>query len=296
MAAGTSVHFNRVHETTTTTGTGTLTLAGAVAGAQTFAAVGNKGRCQYTITDGTSWETGIGTYTVSGTTLSRDIILSSSNSGAAVSFGAGSKDVFLTIDAVQLDPANVPPGPASGWTWVNQGTSTVADGLNGTMQLSPADNASLNYRFFTKGTLPSAPYQVHAKVRTYQPYVNSVALGVGFYDGTKLMTTEFVTQTGSQYTLRVEKYNDVNTASGSAYTTSAITANPFSGPLWLRFKNDTTNLYFDISVDGYFWINLFSEAVGTFITPTKAGFGGFSATAATSNAFLTLLSWNVLTF
>jgi hypothetical protein len=60
---------NRVQETTTTTGTGTITLAGAVAGFQSFAVIGDGNTTYYTITSGTAWEVGIGTYTASGTTL-----------------------------------------------------------------------------------------------------------------------------------------------------------------------------------------------------------------------------------
>lgn len=92
---------DRVRETTTTTGTGTVTLAGAVTGFQTFAAIGNGNTTYYTIAgQGTSeWEVGIGTYTSSGTTLSRDTILASSNSGSAVNFSAGTKDVFCDYPA-----------------------------------------------------------------------------------------------------------------------------------------------------------------------------------------------------
>jgi hypothetical protein len=90
---------DRVKETTTTTGTGTLTLAGAVTGFQAFSVIGDGNTTYYTITDGTNWEVGIGTYTSSGTTLSRDTILESSNAGSAVNWGAGDKDVFCTYPA-----------------------------------------------------------------------------------------------------------------------------------------------------------------------------------------------------
>jgi hypothetical protein len=92
---------DRVRETTTTTGTGTVTLAGAVTGFQTFAAIGNANITYYTIAgQGTSeWEVGIGTYTSSGTTLSRDTVLASSNSGSLVNFSAGTKDVFCDYPA-----------------------------------------------------------------------------------------------------------------------------------------------------------------------------------------------------
>jgi hypothetical protein len=92
---------DRVRETTTTAGTGTVTLAGAVTGFQSFAVVGNGNITYYTIAgQGTSeWEVGVGTYTSSGTTLSRDTVLASSNSGSLVSFSAGTKDVFVTYPA-----------------------------------------------------------------------------------------------------------------------------------------------------------------------------------------------------
>lgn len=92
---------DRVKETTTTTGTGTVTLAGATTGYQSFSAIGNGNTTYYTIAgQGTSeWEVGIGTYTSSGTTLSRDTVLASSNSGSLVNFSSGTKDVFCDYPA-----------------------------------------------------------------------------------------------------------------------------------------------------------------------------------------------------
>ena len=90
---------DRVQETTTTTGTGTYTLAGAKAGFQSFAAVGDGNTTYYACTDGTDYEVGIGTYTATGTTLARTTIIESSNSDLAVSWGAGSKDIFVTLPA-----------------------------------------------------------------------------------------------------------------------------------------------------------------------------------------------------
>jgi hypothetical protein len=86
---------DRVKETSTTTGTGTLTLAGAATGYQSFAAIGNGNTTYYTIVGGSQWEVGIGTYTSSGTTLSRDTVLSSST-GSKIDLAAGTKDVFVT--------------------------------------------------------------------------------------------------------------------------------------------------------------------------------------------------------
>jgi hypothetical protein len=95
------VFRDRVRETTTTTGTGTVTLGGAVSGFQTFSAIGDGNTTYYTIAGGTEWEVGVGTYTSSGTTLSRDTVLASSNSGSLVDFSAGPKDVWCDYPAVR---------------------------------------------------------------------------------------------------------------------------------------------------------------------------------------------------
>lgn len=99
---------DRVQETTTTTGTGTLTLGGAVTGYQSFTAIGNGNTTYYTIygSGSTEWEVGIGTYTASGTTLSRDTVLASSNSGSLVNFSAGTKNVWCDYPAPKAVYAN----------------------------------------------------------------------------------------------------------------------------------------------------------------------------------------------
>lgn len=85
-----TIRADRVQETTSTTGTGTLTLAGAVAAYQAFsAAFSTRSLVEYAILSGTDWEVGLGTYTTSGTTLTRDIVLRSSNSGSKISVASG---------------------------------------------------------------------------------------------------------------------------------------------------------------------------------------------------------------
>ena len=91
---------DRVKETTTTTGTGTLTLLGAATGFQSFSVIGDGNTTYYTIDGGTEWEVGLGTYTSSGTTLSRDTVLASSAGGTTkVTLSAGTKNVFVTYPA-----------------------------------------------------------------------------------------------------------------------------------------------------------------------------------------------------
>lgn len=93
---------NRARMTTTTTGTGTITLGSAVAAFQSFADAGvtDGDVVSYVIEDGSAWEIGTGTYTASGTTLSRTV-LESSNADAAISL-SGSAQVYITAVAEDL--------------------------------------------------------------------------------------------------------------------------------------------------------------------------------------------------
>lgn len=99
------IFANRVKVTDTTTGTGAFSNLTAITGYQTFNAVlASADKCYYTAVDVNSsgvptgdWECGIGHRSVN--TLTRDIILASSNSGAAVSFAAGTRQIFMDLEA-----------------------------------------------------------------------------------------------------------------------------------------------------------------------------------------------------
>ena len=121
---------DRVKETTTTAGTGTITLLGASTGFQSFAVIGNSNLTYYTIAGqtGNEWEVGIGTYTSSGTTLARTTVLSNSSGTqpSALSFSAGTKDVFVTYPAL-VSSTN---GVMAQSNTVSQST-TISTGSNG---------------------------------------------------------------------------------------------------------------------------------------------------------------------
>ena len=108
---------NRAKVATATTGTGTITLGSAESGYQTFAAAGvvDGDIVRYVIEDGTSWEIGTGTYTASGTTLSRTVT-ESSNADNPINL-SGSAIVYVGATASDFG--------SSGVTIKAQGTSTA---------------------------------------------------------------------------------------------------------------------------------------------------------------------------
>lgn len=122
---------DRVFEYTTTTGTGTLTLGGTKSGYQQFATVGDGNTTYYTIVaENGDWESGIGTYTSSGTALARTTVLASSNSNNLVNFAAGTKEVF----------SSQPAGRA-----VAVDTLATSTSLGTSNLLAPSQNAVKSY-------------------------------------------------------------------------------------------------------------------------------------------------------
>ena len=117
---------DRVKQTSTTTGTGTFDLTGTEVGFETFVTgIGNGNNTFYAISrDGSSeFEVGIGTVTDASTdTLSRDTVISSSNSDNKVNFAAGTKTVFCTYPAKRAPSAGM-----TATTYVTTHSSTISD-------------------------------------------------------------------------------------------------------------------------------------------------------------------------
>ena len=124
---------------TSTTGTGTISLGSALSGYQSFESAGitNGQTIRYAIEDGTAFEIGSGTYTSSGTTLTRSVT-ESSNSDNAITL-SGNAEVFVTATVADL--------------FINDGASTLTTTgvitggtVEATSDTAAGDNAAMGYQ------------------------------------------------------------------------------------------------------------------------------------------------------
>jgi hypothetical protein len=138
---------DRVQQTGTANTTVSFTLSGAVVGYQDFTAIGNTNTTYYAATDAVgNWESGLGTYSSTGPTLTRTTVYASSNSGSAVTF-SGTVNVFCTYPssrAIYEDASgNVSAlGTITSGVW-NGSTIPVAYGGTGVTASSGADSVML---------------------------------------------------------------------------------------------------------------------------------------------------------
>jgi hypothetical protein len=218
---------NRAKVATSTTGTGTISLGSAQSGYQTFADAGvTDGQVvRYVIEDGTDWEIGTGTYTASGTTLSRTVA-ESSNADAALNL-TGSAVVYVSAAAADIPPVLVfyaenpsaPTAPsATGINAVAIGSgATASGGISGT-------NSSVAI-----GTSALASSNASAAFGGFNARANgvgSIALGYSPLAGSTFSTAigyDSVTATGSGATALTKSY-----ASGADSFAAAIANNTAS--------------------------------------------------------------------
>ena len=160
------IQADRVRETSSTTGSANFTLVGAVDGFQRFsAAIGSANTCYYAATDGSAFETGLGT--VSANTLARTTVFDSSHTSSGtvhrVDFQAGTKDIFATYvadKAVILDAdGNLTIGTTANITTLGNvsvaKTLTITSGVSGASTLNIKGAVSAGSTLGVKGNVSS---------------------------------------------------------------------------------------------------------------------------------------------
>lgn len=210
---------DRVRESSTTTGTGTVTLNGAYTGYRSFSSAISDGDTVYYVIHNTEsgfeneFEVGLGTFTLSGTTLSRDTVYTSSNSDALVNFSAGTKEVFITYSAEGA---------------VYQDTSgDVTVGGKITVGSAPTADLDVATKLYVDNSVAAALHY-HDPVRVESPTALTAA-----YDNGSSGVGATLTNSGTQAALvidgitlstsdRVLVYNQTNAAHNGVYTVTDV--------------------------------------------------------------------------
>jgi hypothetical protein len=227
---------DRVKETTTVTSTGTATLLGASTGYQSFSVIGTGNTCYYTIAAQTTneWEVGLGTYT-SPDQLSRDTVLSSSNSGSLVNFSAGTKDVFISQPAEEAVYVSNATGKVEAFgngantiTFTNINTTNLTANTvtltAGTITTNAANNTDIVNKQYVDG-VAAAGVHYHEPVLVESPIALNALYNQPGGAGNGVGAT--LTNNGSNAALVIDGVTLSNTARVLVYQQSNAVQNGF---------------------------------------------------------------------
>jgi len=269
---------DRVKEQTTTTGTGTITLGGTVSGFESFASVGDGNTTYYAIVNPSAdeWEVGLGTYTAAGTLLSRDTILESSNSDAAVNFSAGTKDVFVTYPsdkAVYADAAGeVSVTRATSATFATSATEAATalfatSATNATTAVSATNATSAT--FATSATrATSATFATSATEAATAIFATSATNATTAVSATNATSATFATSaTRATSATFATSATEAATAIFATSATNATTAVSATNATSATFATSATNATNAVNLAG----GTVSATTGTFSTSLKVG-------------------------
>lgn len=187
-----------------------------------------------------------------------NVQMGQSSGGSSVTAGPP----YVTISSVTYGPIFAVTAPsATGWTWVNQGTSTVT-ATNGSLEFAMQTNSGTdNLRCYTQALPASTGYTAIMGISSL-----SHAVGVAISDGTKIIS---LWQNGGG-TITGFKFNSATSANGN-YFADITNLGVLGGMLWIRFKDAAGARTTAISSDGRNWTPLDSQASASFLTETTFG-------------------------
>ena len=209
---------DRVQQTGTANTTVSFNLSGSVSGYQSFSSAITTGNTTYyAASDGTNWEVGIGTLT-SSSLLTRTTIISSSNSGSAVSTFGSSINIFVTQPAENTVVSSNNPG-TNGYVLTSQGTGVApiwAAGGVGTITTTD----------FT-ATSGQTVFTVTYTVGLVSVYRNGIKLGAADYTATNGTSITLATGAITGDLIEVQAFSSLNLVTTTLTTTDTSSASTF---------------------------------------------------------------------
>ena len=216
---------DRVQQTGTANTTVSFNLSGSVLGYQSFSSAITTGNTTYyAASDGTNWEVGVGTLT-SSSLLTRTTIISSSNSGSAVSTFGSSINIFVTQPAENTVVSSNNPGTT--------GTVLASNGTG----VAPSWAAVVNS--FSAGSTGLTPSTASTGAVTL---AGTLAVGSGGTGAATLAANNVLLGNGTSALQVVAPGTSGNLLTSNG-TTWSSTAPPASGASLSNDTSTATNLY-----------------------------------------------------
>lgn len=177
----------------------------------------------------------------------------------------------------------VPPVDA-GFSWLNQGTSTVTTDANGNVVMTTPTGAT-TLRGRTR-PVPAVPYTITARIIPQAIASGSSFMGLFWADATPKIVLAGLRS--SQAVLAVEKWNTA-TSFNAAYTSPTASVIYTLEPRWMRLVDDNTNRIVQVSSDGDYWVTVHTVTRLDFLTPTLVGY--FFRNESGVNGDVVVASW-----
>ena len=173
--------------------------------------------------------------------------------------------------------------PSSGWSWDNQGTSTITTN-GGVAQFFMAKTGSTSgrvyYRSYTAPktiTVGIRPLMGQLKPLAEADNSDAVGFGITFRDsGGKIIPVYFNPNAGGVRALLVQKWNSSTSFSADYLATNDNGAGMWYMDVsifWLRLTDNSTTLTWSWSIDKMTWFDLHSVSRTDFMTSGPNGWG-----------------------
>lgn len=209
--------------------------------------------------------------------------------GNNVSISQDDEQKTLTISSTAsggtgfINPIDAPPANPHGmddefedstmsakWSWVNQGTSSwIENGTYGSMTLvSGGDHTRLLVQ-----SAPTGDFTATAKVALSGPRLNYFNFGVCLYNSINGRRIIFGKSSRESYSgMQAIKFSSDTSFSGDPYLNGGWD----SASIYVRARRAGTSYYLEMSIDGDFWWQAFTETVSNFLGDiTHVGIGYF---------------------
>lgn len=182
------------------------------------------------------------------------------------------------------------PPPSSGWSWVNQGSSSVTTEKDSELLVGAATGSGANLVARVRSA-PTPPYTITAHVVGSILSKSFQSVGLCFRQSSdgKIHVFDFTAVTNANPELRSGKFTSATAFSANYQATQAFHHE------WFRIADDNTNRVCSYSADGQHWTVFHSIGRTDFLTADQVGFVIGTENAATPNfaPAARLVSWLV---